>query len=88
MAADGSGMQQVTSFAGGGANPDFSPDANSIAFEHNVETQRSDIFITSRASRAGTWSVPRREITTDGKMLYFTIAQQESDIWVLDIAKR
>ena len=30
----------------------------------------------------------RREFATDGKRLYFTIAQQESDIWLMELASR
>lgn len=29
----------------------------------------------------------RREFATDGKTLYFTIAQQESDLWMMEIRK-
>jgi len=29
----------------------------------------------------------RREFATDGKTLHFTIAQQESDLWMMEIRK-
>lgn len=31
---------------------------------------------------------PRQEFSTDGKRLYFTIAEDESDVWVMDLRKR
>ena len=30
----------------------------------------------------------RREFATDGKRLYFTIAQQESDIWLMELTSK
>ena len=31
---------------------------------------------------------PRREFATDGQRFYFTVARDESDIWVMELLKK
>jgi serine/threonine-protein kinase len=64
MTADGTGAQRVTSTAEQVANPEFSPDALSIAFEIYIGV-RNEILISSRARRGAAWGPPR-PLTTHG----------------------
>jgi serine/threonine-protein kinase len=64
MSADGTNVQRVTTTEEQVANPEFSPDALSIAFEIYIGV-RDEILVSSRAKRGAPWGPPR-QLTTHG----------------------
>lgn len=61
MQADGTGMQQVTSAPLQEANPDFSPDGNTLAYDawNTSSGMTSALYLVSRPRRGAPWGRPR-----------------------------
>jgi serine/threonine-protein kinase len=72
----------------------WSPDSRTLYFKAAADERRATIWAVPAAGGAPrllvTFDDPqrpslRREFATDGKRFFFTIAQDESDIWVADV---
>ena len=97
MSADGSDVRTLVSTEGTGSDAEFaqwSPDGHTIYYKTRGDAQHAGLWEVPAdggeprllvAFDDPTMPSLRREFATDGKRVYFTVAQYQSDIWAVEL---